>query len=124
METKARVYAVYRAEFEKFIFAVVFAGSAAGLLCRLCARPLASPCCLWPPPHGGRAVRDAQGLHVLQMGVGGKSKAEGRAARLQKNAAEEGLKEEDEEVEEKMQQMAPITESDRLCLVIDQHLLS
>ena len=125
METKTRVYAVYSAELEKFTLAVVFAGSAAGLLCRLRTSPLAAPCCLWPPPHGGRAVRDAQGLHVLQMGVGGKSKAEGRAARLQKiYAAEEGLEEEDEEVEEKMQQMAPIAESDRLSLIIDQQLLS
>jgi len=59
------------------------------------------------------------------MAVGGKSKAEGRAKRLQDiYAKEEGLVIEDEEEEERQQQLAPIAEGDRLSIIIDQQLLA
>lgn len=77
----------------------------------------APPVC--PPP------RAARGLAVLRMAVGGKGKASGRAARLQKFYAEqEGLEIEDDDEDERQQQLAPIPEDDRLSLVIDQQLLA
>ena len=81
-------------------------------------------CFLCRLPLGGRQA-PARGLHVLQMAVGGKSKAEGRAKRLQDiYAKEEGLVIEDEEEEERQQQLAPIAEGDRLSIIIDQQLLA
>lgn len=97
-----------------------------GGACSLRRGGLIAPCARCPCrlPLRDR-VRSAQGPHVLQMAVGGKTKAEGRAARLQKiYAEEEGLEEEDEEAEEKQQLMAPIAENERLSLIIDQQLLA
>ncbi len=78
-----------------------------------------------PGGGGGGWRRGAVGAHVLRMAVGGKSKATGRAARLQKiYAEEEGLDEEDDDEDDRQQQMAPIAEGDRLSIVIDQQLLA
>ena len=95
----------------------------ASLLCRGSgfAPGALHPCglCQLPPRRRSKL------LHVLRMAVGGKSKATGRAARLQKMyAEEEGLSAEDDDEDDLQQQMAPIAEGDRLSIVIDQQLLS